>query len=52
MPERRQQAEYFEKRVGMSAVYKMKRRGPSTEPWGTPKKIGTQEVLDSPETII
>src|SRR6218665_1106447 len=29
----------FEKRVGMSAVYKMKRRGPSTEPWGTPKKI-------------
>jgi len=52
MPERRQQAEYFEKRVGMSAVYKMKRRGPSTEHWETPKKIGTQEVLDSPETII
>src|SRR6218665_1288748 len=43
-------AEYFEKRVGKSAVYKMKRRGPSTEPWGTPNKIGTHEVLDSPET--
>jgi len=36
----------------MSAVYKIKSRGPRTEPWGTPRKIGTHFDLEFPEMII